>query len=307
MSFNGRCSKCGAPVRGGHNALTCGRVDTPTTMNVRASVAKTQTEEKAHPWDRASELFQAAGTHGRAAEGAKGPLVIDMDGADLSGQGIGWIAVTVPGLPRTMPLGSLSDYRPFVLNLRGADLRHAVLGWGSPVKMNIAGARANFLRIPGKDLSGSDFSGADLRNADLGRATLDYADLSGATIGEGRWRTWAKEWMHAIRAVCGQTNLGLDKWRKNPEPRIFRDDLSSDLQSTSLRHANLRGADLRGIQLRNAKMEGANLTGADLRGAKLEGADLSRANLTGADFRGADLTGVNFEGAQLHGAKGLEK
>ena len=70
-----------------------------------------------------------------------------------------------------------------------------------------------------------------------------------------------------------------------------------DVQSETLRGANLSGANLSGANLRDANLSGADLRGANLSWADLRGANLSDANLSGANLRGANLSGANLRGA----------
>ena len=76
----------------------------------------------------------------------------------------------------------------------------------------------------------------------------------------------------------------------------------ADLFDANLRHANLRGADLFDADFRHADLRGANLLCANLRHANLLGADLRHANLRGANLRGANLLGANLFDADLRGA-----
>ena len=61
-------------------------------------------------------------------------------------------------------------------------------------------------------------------------------------------------------------------------------ELILEIDSESLRHADLFDANLR-----HANLRGADLRSADLRGANLSGANLSGANLFSADLFDADL------------------
>jgi len=76
----------------------------------------------------------------------------------------------------------------------------------------------------------------------------------------------------------------------------------ADLSYADLSGADLSGADLSGANLRGADLRGANLSYADLSDADLSGADLSEANLCGALLRGADLSEANLCGALLRDA-----
>jgi len=76
-------------------------------------------------------------------------------------------------------------------------------------------------------------------------------------------------------------------------------ELILEIDSESLRHADLRHADLRYSDLRHVDLLGADLRhvdllGADLRYSDLLGVDLRHANLLGADLRDANLLGVDL-------------
>jgi len=67
-----------------------------------------------------------------------------------------------------------------------------------------------------------------------------------------------------------------------------------EIDSESLRGANLLGANLSDANLRYADLRGADLSGADLRYADLSDADLSGADLRYANLSDADLRGANL-------------
>ncbi len=84
--------------------------------------------------------------------------------------------------------------------------------------------------------------------------------------------------------------------------------MNPDGWKANLESATLKGAQLKGVWLRGANLKGADLNAANLNAADLKGADLNVANLEGADLRFANLGGVklyaaNLEGANLWGAK----
>ena len=66
-------------------------------------------------------------------------------------------------------------------------------------------------------------------------------------------------------------------------------ELILEIDSESLRHADLRHADLRHADLRYSDLRYSDLRGADLRYSDLLGVDLRHANLLGADLRDANL------------------
>ncbi len=71
-------------------------------------------------------------------------------------------------------------------------------------------------------------------------------------------------------------------------------ELILEIDSESLRGANLLGANLSDANLRYANLSDADLRGADLRYADLRGADLSGADLRYANLSDADLRGANL-------------
>jgi uncharacterized protein YjbI with pentapeptide repeats len=71
----------------------------------------------------------------------------------------------------------------------------------------------------------------------------------------------------------------------------------TNLSTSYLCHADLRGADLRGACLDHCSLRSADLRNANLRGASLVGADLCGAQLAGADLRNTNLAGSKLAGA----------
>jgi hypothetical protein len=108
-----------------------------------------------------------------------------------------------------------------------------------------------------------------------------------------------------LKEVNSNTLRGADlRWTNLREADLRGADLrEADLRGADLREAYLRGADLREADLRGADLREADLRGADLREAYLRGADLREADLRGADLREADLRGADLGGAYLEGAK----
>src|SRR4029077_7143275 len=83
--------------------------------------------------------------------------------------------------------------------------------------------------------------------------------------------------------------------------------LLHEVESGSLRGADLRGADLRGADLRGAYLSGGDLSGAYLRGANLRGAYLSGAkmNWDSHDLIAARLLQAAYQDAERRKIAGL--
>ena len=145
-------------------------------------------------------------------------------------------------------------------DLRGKDLRGAILTGAS-----LEGANLTRAILEGADLSGARLEGADLYRANLsgavfGQADLEGADLSGATL-DG--------------ASLSQANLE-----------------GADLSGASLERANLFRANLTSAILVKVRLNDAILNGTSLERASLDGADLVGANLDGANLSYASLVGI---------------
>ena len=178
----------------------------------------------------------------------------------LAGRDKAWVKIceeiqTAVKKPRKLGRTRARDFSEHNLNeadLRGANLRQALLR-----KEDLRGANFRQALLSGEDLHGANLSQTDLRGAYLRGANLYGADLSKADLGQ---------------ANLSQANLG-----------------EANLSQANLGEANLSQANLGEANLREANLGEANLSGADLRGADLRAANLSAANLEAADFRGANL------------------
>ena len=148
-----------------------------------------------------------------------------------------------------------------IVNLQGADLRHAGL-----IGANLSEANLNVTNLIEADFRGAklnraDLSGADLSGAFLENAKLNWADLSGANL----------------------------KWTSLNGANLSRGKLSGvDLSGTDLSGADLSGVDLSGVDLKGAYLDEAVLSQALLTKANLTGARVTREQLESA----ADLTGA---------------
>jgi uncharacterized protein YjbI with pentapeptide repeats len=79
-------------------------------------------------------------------------------------------------------------------------------------------------------------------------------------------------------------------------------ELILEIDSESLRHADLRYSDLRHVDLLGADLRYSDLLGADLRYSDLRGADLRYSDLLGVDLRHANLLGADLRDANLRDA-----
>lgn len=133
------------------------------------------------------------------------------------------------------------------LNLKGADLRYALLGWS-----NLKYADLSYANLTGAYLVGANLREAYLECVNLSDADLSHADLSNANL---------------LCACLNDANLSfaclynVNLIRANLINVVL---VSADLSCAGLRHANLSGADLEGADLRSIDLESANLTGVHL-------------------------------------------
>jgi uncharacterized protein YjbI with pentapeptide repeats len=153
-------------------------------------------------------------------------------------------------------------------NLKGANLRKALLG-GTDLR------KANFSEM---DLSGADLSVANLNEAALNGADLSAANLTGADLYEANLNEVNLFKAKLIDAYLHRANLsGANLSGAN----FYR----SDLSVATLSRANLNEANLTDV----------DLTFADFREADLSGADLTAAKALGTNFRAAIFTGACIE------------
>jgi uncharacterized protein YjbI with pentapeptide repeats len=164
--------------------------------------------------------------------------------------------------------------RPFTLDLRSANLRHASLPGAQLDRSNLSGAYLEQADLTGAHIAG--IGGSVLRGVHLDSAVLVKVHLDGADLTGG-----------AALAYANLTDADLD---------------GADLDGADLRGAHLVRASLAGADLRNARLEGASLAGADLQGATLAG-----ARLTGADFADARLRNTRLAGTDLSGVLHLTR
>jgi uncharacterized protein YjbI with pentapeptide repeats len=158
---------------------------------------------------------------------------------------------------------SKTEWRQYLVNLRGRDLKGAVLYGAVLPKADFTAARLQSAVLVSADLRGALFlharlQGASLDDARLQGAALVYAQLQGASL-------------HGAE-LQGASLAG------------------AQLQGASLDDAGLQGAvlasaKLQGVTFDNARLQGASLNRAELEGTSLKATLLWRAQLTGANFK----------------------
>ncbi|MBI1385679.1 MAG: hypothetical protein GC150_12290 [Rhizobiales bacterium] len=164
------------------------------------------------------------------------------------------------------------------LNLRGRDLRNAVLN------------RSDLHRA---DLTGADLTGARLIGTDLRNTRLSCADNSAILKGEALEGDQSREFTctRLRDAVMKRANLS----GANLQLAFLA---GADLEDATLDFADLRYSELTGVNFSGAYLRRANLSG----GAQLVGANFLGAVALGADFNGSNLQGADFSSAALQGA-----
>jgi len=182
------------------------------------------------------------------------------------------------------------------LNLRGRDLRYAILDRSDLHQADLTGANLEFA-----SLKGTDLRDVQLRCADLDELLLNTSE----TGREAAVCTSAREADLSRAQLMNADLTGLDLTRANLEEADLTDaDLSyailtgANLSSATLDKSNLTG----GIQAKGANFLIASLKGADLTGAKLQGADFRSAQMQGAILNYAHLDGVQMADAELEAA-----
>jgi uncharacterized protein YjbI with pentapeptide repeats len=158
-------------------------------------------------------------------------------------------------------------WRPYLLSLRGRDLRGAIfdrafLERTDAQSAQLQGASFSFARLQGSKFDEVGLEGADLSNAQLQGASLIRSRLVGAQL----------------------SGAGLQGAR---------------LQSAKLIGADLETAQLQGVNFRNADLRGANLTSAAIRGTSFASFNGNAARLEGVIFDQATLNTVSWNGVRL--------
>jgi uncharacterized protein YjbI with pentapeptide repeats len=160
-----------------------------------------------------------------------------------------------------------------ILDLAGADLKAANLGW----------ADLNLAVLRGSNLQQAYLRGAKLRKADLSLTMLYRADLNKADLGGAR--------------LSEAFLSGADLSRTNLYGAHLRgaDLRGANLNEADLHWADLNEADLRGVRLSKAVLREVNLRGTNLTGAfgvTYEELEQQAASLAGATMP----NGQKYEG-----------
>jgi uncharacterized protein YjbI with pentapeptide repeats len=177
-------------------------------------------------------------------------------------------------------------------NLKGVDLRHAIL-----IGANLSNNNLSLAILRNANLSGADLRGTNLTEADLRGTNLTEADLRGTNLTEADLS--GANFKGADLSGVNLTKADL----KNSY--LARANLSNvSLDGVDFRNTDLTGANLNGVDLSNKDLTGANLSGVDLSNKDLTGtilthSNLSEANLDGVDLRYTDLTGANLSGVDF--------
>lgn len=204
------------------------------------------------------------------------------------------------------------------LNLRGRDLRYAVLDRSDLHQADLTGADLSHASLAGTDLRGAWMQCADLnqlllsddreaaictsaRHANFSRARLGGAHMTGIDLVGARLEEASLEGAELAYSLLIGANLA--------SARLDRADLTGGVQAQganfligSLQGADLTGASLLFADFSSAAMQGAVLDHAHLEAAVLRDADLEAGSLRQAKLQGADLTGARIVGADLRGA-----
>ena len=135
-------------------------------------------------------------------------------------------------------------------DLKGVDLRYAILSKADLKYTNLNGANLDGVDLSNKDLTGTILRGVDLSGVDLRNMDLNGADPYGVDLSN--------------KDLTGVNLSGVDLSNK-------------DLTGTILTFANLSGTNLNGVDLSNKDLTGVNLSGIDLSNKDLTGTILKDA------------------------------
>ncbi|WOF73575.1 pentapeptide repeat-containing protein [Parvibaculaceae bacterium PLY_AMNH_Bact1] len=181
------------------------------------------------------------------------------------------------------------------MDLRGRDLRYAVLFSASLIGAHMEGAQLQRANISSAQLQGASLRNARLQGARLFNTRLQSADLGHAELQRVRMDNALLQGADLSRAQLNEALLSQAQLQG-------ADLIFADLRGASLRFAELQAARLRKTQLQGADLSYANLESADLEEAALQGATLLWARLQGADLEGAGLQGADLRFTQLQSA-----
>ena len=189
------------------------------------------------------------------------------------------------------------------INLRGRDLRDAVLDRSDMHQADLTGADLRGARLIKTDLRRAQLTCTDtdrlgseagriaaecarLNGANLSGAKLNGANLQGGDFADVKFEEANLSDSNAINAIFTGANL-----------------FGAILRNINMsRRVDLTGATFVGAQMQGAQLTNARMLGADLSGAGLQGAALDHAHLQGAILLGAEMQGANLKSAILYGA-----
>ncbi|MGI9174083.1 MAG: pentapeptide repeat-containing protein [Rhodothermales bacterium] len=167
----------------------------------------------------------------------------------------------------------LNDANLFRARLNGASFRYALLA-----SISLFQARLNAADLTGAHLNGANLGNVQLDSAFLIETQLNGADLFNADLNGA----------YLIKAQLDDADLFKarlnDAWLSSTQPGEFKGKdfiIEGQIDSLSLRSAQLDGALLIGIQLRNANLEKTSFQNAVFLGVGVDGAYLG-----GTQFRG---------------------
>ena len=145
-------------------------------------------------------------------------------------------------------------------DLKGVDLRYAILTGANLNNVNLSKANLNNVNLSNLNLSNANLSHVNLSNFNLSNTNLSHANLNGVTL-------------HKIN-LSGVNLDGVDL----SGIYLYGADLRNTvLTGTILTYANLAESNLDGVDLSNNDLTGVNLSGVDLSNTVLTGTILVEA------------------------------
>ncbi|MEW5964899.1 MAG: pentapeptide repeat-containing protein [Pseudomonadota bacterium] len=201
------------------------------------------------------------------------------------------------------------------LNLRGRDLRYAVLDRSDLHQADITGANLDHASLVGSDLRGAWLQCADLNellltddrdrasctsaeHTNLSRAVLTGGHMTGIDLDGARLEEARLEGVEMPYSSLAGANFA--------SARMDKADLTGGVQAQGANFliASMQGADLTGAQLQfadftAAAMQGAVLNHGHLEAAVMRDADMEAVSMQNAKLQGADLTGARIAGADM--------
>ncbi|MEO1205036.1 MAG: pentapeptide repeat-containing protein [Pseudomonadota bacterium] len=178
------------------------------------------------------------------------------------------------------------------LNLRGRDLRYAILDRSDLHGADLTGAKLTAASLQGTRLEDAMLVGADLRGALFWTSGQEDADFVPARLARANFR---RALMHGAN-LHGARAHGANFSKAVMPGAVF---LDARLQGADFQHADLVAANFTGATLDGARLTSAKLFGANFAKARLVAADLMNASLIGVDFRGADVRGADMRSGSI--------